>query len=74
MTGLPYRLVACCKCRVGKRIWSIAREMMRPYYIIHGWLVGMVHRGLDGRFDRKLTGQKNILGPGILKKITEWVR
>ena len=32
---------------------SIARELMRPYSTIRGWLVRMVRRGLGGRFDRK---------------------
>ena len=32
----------------------------------------MAHRGLDGRFDRKSTGRKRILGQNILKKMMEW--
>ena len=39
-------LVACCKRKEGNGIWSIARELMRPYSTIRGWLVRMVRRGL----------------------------
>ena len=46
-------LVACCKRKGGNGIWSIARELMRPYSTIRGWLVRMARRGLGGRFDRK---------------------
>ena len=56
-------LVACCKRKEGIGIWSIARELMRPYSTIHGWSVRMVRRGLGGRFDRKSTGRKKILNP-----------
>ena len=67
-------LVACCKRKEGKGIWSIARELMRPYSTVRGWLVRMMRRGLGGRFDRKSTGRKKILGQHILKKIMEWTR
>ena len=67
-------LVACCKCKEGNGIWSIARELMRPYSTIRGWLVRMARRGLGGRFDRKSTGRKKILSPQTLKKITGWTR
>ena len=33
-----------------------------------------MRRGLGGRFDRKSTGRKKILGQHILKKIMEWTR
>ena len=56
-------LVACCKRKGGNGIWFIARELMRPYSTIRGWLVQMVRRGLGGRFDRKSTGRKKILNP-----------
>ena len=46
-------LVACCKRKEGTGIWSIARELMRPYSIVRGWLVRMMRRGLGGRFDKK---------------------
>ena len=62
-------LVACCKRKAGNGIWSIARELMRPYSTIRGWLVRMVWRGLGGRFDRKSAGRKKILNPQALKKI-----
>ena len=39
-----------------------------------GRLVRMMRRGLGGRFDRKSTGRKKILGPQTLKKIMEWTR
>ena len=67
-------LVACCKRKEGNGIWSVARELMRPYSTIRGWLVRMVRRGLGGRFDRKSTGRKKILNPQTLKKITGWTR
>ena len=67
-------LVACCKRKEGNGIWSIARELMRPYSTIRGWLVRMVRRGLGGRFDRKSTGRKKILNPQTLKKIMGWTR
>ena len=67
-------LVACCKRKEGKGIWSIARELMRPYSTVRGWLIRMMRRGLGGRFDRKSTGRKKILGRHILKKIMEWTR
>ena len=67
-------LVACCKRKEGNGIWSIARELMRPYSTICGWLVRMVRRGLGGRFDRKSTGRKKILNPQTLKKIMGWTR
>ena len=67
-------LVGCCKRKEGKGIWSIARELMRPYSTVRGWLVRMMRRGLGGRFDRKSTGRKRILGPNVLKKIMEWTR
>ena len=67
-------LVACCKRKEGKGIWSIARELMRPYSTVRGWLVRMMRRGLGGRFDRKSTGRKKILDPQTLKKIMEWTR
>ena len=67
-------LVACCKRKGGNGIWSIARELMRPYSTIRGWLVRMARRGLGGRFDRKSTGRKKILNPQTLKKITGWTR
>ena len=67
-------LVACCKRKEGKGIWSIARELMRPYSTVRGWLVRMMRRRLGGRFDRKSTGRKRILGQHILKKIMEWTR
>ena len=67
-------LVACCKRKEGKGIWSIARELMRPYSTVRGWLVRMMRRGLGGRFDWKSTGRKKILGQHILKKIMEWTR
>ena len=47
---------------------------MRPYSTVRGWLVRMMRRGLSGRFDRKSTGRKKILGPQTLKKIMEWTR
>ena len=56
-------LVACCKRKEGNGVWSIARELMRPYSTIRGWLVQMARRGLGGRFDRKSTGRKKILNP-----------
>ena len=65
-------LIACCKRKDGKGIRSITRELMRPYSTIRDWLIRITHRGLDGRFDRKSTGRKKILGPNILKKIMEW--
>ena len=46
-------LVACCKRKEGNGIRSVARELMRPYSTIRGWLVRMVWRGRGGRFDRK---------------------
>ena len=67
-------LVACCKRKKGNGIWSIARELMRPYSTIRGWLVRMVRRGLGGRLDRKSTGRKKILNPQTLKKIMGWTR
>ena len=67
-------LVACCKRKKGNGIWSIARELMRPYSTIRGWLVRMVRRGLGGRFDRKSAGRKKILNPQTLKKIMGWTR
>ena len=67
-------LVACCKRKEGNGIWSIARELMRPYSTIRGWLVRMARRGLGGRFDRKSTGRKKILNPQTLKKIMGWTR
>ena len=67
-------LVACCKRKEGKGIWSIARELMRPYSTVRGWLVRMMRCGLGGRFDRKSTGRKKTLGQHILKKIMEWTR
>ena len=67
-------LVACCKRKEGNGIWFIARELMRPYSTIRGWLVRMMRRGLGGRFDRKSTGRKKILNPQTLKKIMEWTR
>ena len=67
-------LVACCKRKEGNGIWSIARELVRPYSTIRGWLVRMARRGLGGRFDRKSTGRKKILNPQTLKKITGWAR
>ena len=67
-------LVACCKHKEGNGIWSIARELMRPYSTIRGWLVRMVRRGLGGRFDRKSTGRKKILNPQTLKRIMGWTR
>ena len=36
-------LVACCKRKEGKGIWSIARELMRPYSTVRGWLVRVCH-------------------------------
>ena len=62
-------LVACCRRKEGNGIWSIARELMRPYSTTRGWLVRMVRLGLGGRFDRKSTGRKKILNPQTLKKI-----
>ena len=59
-------LVACCKRKEGNGIWSIARELMRLYPTIRGWLVRMVRRGLGGRFDRKSDGRKKILSPQTL--------
>ena len=44
-------------------MWFIARELMRPYSTIRGWLVWMARRGLGGRFDRKSTRGKKILNP-----------
>ena len=67
-------LVACCKRKEGNGIWPIARELIRPYSTIRGWLVRMVRRGLGGRFDRKSTGRKKILNPQTLKKIMGWTR
>ena len=67
-------LVACCKRKGGNGIWSIARELMRPYSTVRGWLVRMMRRGLGGRFDQKYTGRKKILGPQTLKKIMGWTR
>ena len=67
-------LVACCKRKEGKGIWFIARELMRPYSTVCGWLVRMMRRGLGRRFDQKSTGRKKILGPQTLKKIMEWTR
>ena len=67
-------LVACCKRKEGNGIWFIARELMRLYSTIRGWLVRMVRRGLGGRFDRKSTGRKKILNPQTLKKIMGWTR
>ena len=67
-------LVACCRRKDGRWIRFITRELVRPYSAVRDWLIRMVHRGLDGRFDRKSTGRKKILGPNILKKITEWTR
>ena len=46
-------LVACCRRKDGKGIRSIARELMRPYSTVRGWLVRMAWRGLGGRFDKK---------------------
>ena len=57
-------LVACCKRKEGNVIWFIARELIRPYSTIRGWLVRMARRGLGGRFDRKSTEQSKILDPG----------
>ena len=62
-------LITCCKRKEGNGIWSIARELTRPYSTTRSWLVRMVRRGLGGRFDRKSTGRKKILGQQILKKI-----
>ena len=67
-------LVACCRRKDGKVIRSVARELMRPYSTVRGWLVRMMRCGLGGRFDRKSTGRKKILGQHILKKIMEWTR
>ena len=68
-------LVACCKRKGGGNgIWFIARELMRPYSTIRGWLVRMARRGLGGRFDRRSTGRKKILDPQTLKKIVGWTR
>ena len=67
-------LVACCKRKEGNGIWPIARELMRPYSTIRGWLVRMVRRGLGGRFDRKSTGRKKIPSPQTLKKVMGWTR
>ena len=50
-------LVACCKRKGGNGIWPIARELMRAYSAIRGWLVWMARRGLGGRLDRKSTGR-----------------
>ena len=61
-------LVACRKRKGGNGIWSIARELMRPYSTIRGWLVRMAQRGLGGRFDRKSTGRKKIPSLQTLKK------
>ena len=47
---------------------------MRLYSTVRGWLVRMVRRGLDGRFDQKSTGRKKILNPQTLKKIMGWTR
>ena len=67
-------LIACCRRKDGRGIRSIARELMRPYSTVRDMLIRMVHRGLDGRFDRKSTGRKKILGQNVLEKITEWTR
>ena len=67
-------LVACCRRKGGNEIWSIARELMRPYSTIRGWLVRMVRRGLGGRFDRKSAGRRKILNPQTPKKIMGWTR
>ena len=53
-------LVACCKRKGGNGIWPIARELMRAYSAIRGWLVWMARRGLGGRLDRKSTGRDMI--------------
>ena len=45
-------LVVCCKRKEGKGIWSIARELMRPYSAIHGILLDRPHLGRSRRPSR----------------------
>ena len=43
--------------RKSKGIWSIARELMRPYSTVHDWLVRMIRCGLGDPERRQAAGQ-----------------
>ena len=66
-------LVACCKRKDGMSLRAISSAMMRPYSTVRGWLVRLLQNGLNGRFDKKSTGRKRILGEHAVGTIRNWL-
>ncbi len=66
-------LVACHKRKAGMSLHAISEAMMRPYSTIRGWLVRIAKRGLAGRFDKKSTGRKRMLGEHAVGMIKAWL-
>ncbi len=66
-------LVACHKRKAGMSLHAISSAMMKPYSTIRGWLVRVTRRGLAGRFDKKSTGRRRMLGERSVWMIKAWL-
>ena len=66
-------LVACYKRKAGMSLRAISKAMMKPYSTIRGWLVRITRRGPAGRFDKKSTGRKRMLGEHSVWMIKTWL-
>ena len=72
--GKPRDILAACYLRKGgASLREIARQLMKPFSTVRGWLVRMTERGIEGIWDRKSTGRKKILDQSDLKMFEEWL-
>ena len=70
--GKPqYMLSTCYMRKRGASLREIARQLMKPFSTIRGWLVRMTERGINGIWDKKSTGRKRILDRSDLKMFEE---
>ena len=72
LCGKPrYILSACYMRKRGASLREIARQLMKPFSTIRGWLARMAERGIEGMWDKKSTGRKKILNRSDLKMFEE---
>ena len=74
LCGKPrYILSACYIRKRGASLREIARQLMKPFSTVRGWLARMAERGIEGMWDKKSTGRKKILNRSDLKMFEEWL-
>ena len=66
-------LMACLHRKTCLCLREIARQLMRPWSTVRGWLVRITKRGIAGIWDKKSTGRKRILNPSDVKKMEKWM-